>query len=63
MLAALAFLCSNTLNLILTAVCSAVDHRRWIFPCDDSDNKISEMTQEVQTQQTLVEKVLKKYKL
>lgn len=30
------------------------DPRQWIFPCDDGDNKRSEMT----SQQTLEEKVL-----
>ena len=37
--------------------CSVINHRRWIFPCDESDNKMNEVTQEVQTQQTLAEKV------
>lgn len=35
------------------------DPRQWIFPCDDGDNKGSEVTKEaVQSQQTLEEKVL-----
>ena len=41
----------------LQQYCSVIDHRRWIFPCDESDNKIGEVTQEAQTQQPLVEKV------
>ena len=40
-----------------------INLRRWIFPCNDTDNKISEVTQEVQTQQTLLEKVQELFSL
>ena len=56
---------SSSSSLCLLRICDNIFHlfRRWIFPCNDADNTINEATQEVQTQQTLFEKVLYSIKL